>query len=83
MAYETHTTEVYKAHGKVHRELCNDLTGNNTRAVKRIKRDMGAVNCTSGSLSAAGKGEGRGRDDGNGNGNSNGNGNGQVQGNWE
>ena len=38
--YETHTTGVYKEHGKDYRVLCNDLTGNNNRAVKKIKREI-------------------------------------------
>jgi hypothetical protein len=38
--YETHTTGVYKDYGKDYRVLCNDLTGNNNRAVKKIKREI-------------------------------------------
>lgn len=53
MEYETHTTKVYKDYGKDYRVLCNDLTGNNNRAVKKIKREIGM---SSGSGNGSGNG---------------------------
>lgn len=40
IAHETKTTAIYKDYGKDYRVLCNDLTGNNNRAVKKIKREI-------------------------------------------